>query len=61
MLLLDLLLSISFGGGGGLDDESELRTLSFSMGGGGLSESSSGVKPDSGSLGRSEVAPINRK
>jgi len=57
MLLLDLLLSISFGGGGGRDDESEFRMWSFSIGGGGLSESSSGVSPDSGSCGKSEGVP----
>ena len=54
MLLLDLLLSISFaGGGGGLEDESELRIRSFSIGGGGLSALSSGVDPNSRSCGRS--------
>lgn len=55
ILLLDLLLSISFGGGGGRDNESDVRTWSFGMGGGGVSEGGSGVEPDSANLGRSEV------
>lgn len=54
MLLRDLRLSSSFGGGGGRDDESELRMWSFSIGGGGLSASGEGVSPDSGSPGRSD-------
>lgn len=57
MLPRDLLLSNSFGGGGGRDEEFEFRTESFSIGGGGLSESGSGVEPDSRSCGRSGTAP----
>lgn len=57
MLPRDFLLSSSLGGGGGREDESEFRTWSFAMGGGGTSESRSGVMPDSGSCGRSDVAP----
>src|SRR5262245_30794551 len=57
MLDWDLRLLPSLGGGGGREDESELRTWSFSMGGGGFSSSGSGVSPDSGNWGRSDDAP----
>ena len=50
MLPFDLLLSISLGGGGGLEPDSD--ALSFAMGGGGRSPS--GVNCASGSRGRSE-------
>jgi hypothetical protein len=49
ILLLDLLRSISFGGGVGRDNEPEPRTRSFSTGGGGCSVSGLGIDPDSGS------------
>lgn len=54
MLACDLRLLISLGGGGGREDESDVRTWSFSIGGGG-GVSESGVGPDSGIVGRSEV------